>query len=357
LFAEFKPAVADDFVDWWHALGAGGRILPAMLHISPAMTGIEALDGSGHWETVAGEGAGWGSVWFVDAVPEDWAPYRYGRWRWVPPWGWTWIDDAAWGFAPSHYGRWVRVTGPGSDEGRWGWVPGKPVDNPAYSPAMVAFLGTAGVGLSYPDASGPAFAWFPLAPGEVFRPTFTRDLDAIRQLNAGSVKDPTAIEATIEDNAPVEIVGADYHNRRFATAVPRAAFLAGQPPQSARVQIPESRLEQAPLIADAAPFPPVPTPLAARVVAATPSTTKIATALVAARAAWVARVATAQRAVAVRAIAVVHAAGARTVKTARAVNPRRSPPAPARPQKLAVLAPSHQSAGKTHLAAVSAGGR
>jgi len=222
---------------------------------------------------------------------------------------------------------------------------------------MVAFLGTAGVGLSYPDASGPAFAWFPLAPGEVFRPTFTRDLDAIRQLNAGSVKDPTAIEATIEDNAPVEIVGADYHNRRFATAVPRAAFLAGQPPQSARVQIPESRLEQAPLIADAAPFPPVPTPLAARVVAATPSTTKIATALVAARAAWVARVATAQRAVAVRAIAVVHAAGARTVKTARAVNPRRSPPAPARPQKLAVLAPSHQSAGKTHLAAVSAGGR
>ena len=25
------------------------------------------------------------------------------------PWGWTWIDDARWGFAPFHYGRWAYV--------------------------------------------------------------------------------------------------------------------------------------------------------------------------------------------------------------------------------------------------------
>jgi hypothetical protein len=41
----------------------------------------------------------------------------YGRWVWVVPWGWTWVDDAPWGFAPFHYGRWVYVS-------YWAWVPG-----------------------------------------------------------------------------------------------------------------------------------------------------------------------------------------------------------------------------------------
>jgi hypothetical protein len=51
-------------------------------------------------------------------------------WRWVMPWGWSWVDDAAWGFAPSHYGRWASIpetdsldpSAPGPE--RWGWVPG-----------------------------------------------------------------------------------------------------------------------------------------------------------------------------------------------------------------------------------------
>ena len=30
-------------------------------------------------------------------MPEKWAPYRHGYWRWIEPWGWTWIDDAPWG--------------------------------------------------------------------------------------------------------------------------------------------------------------------------------------------------------------------------------------------------------------------
>ena len=323
LFAEFKPAVSDDFAEWWRSLGTGDRILPAMLHISPAMTGIEALDGSGHWEAVAGEDSVWGPIWFADAVPDDWAPYRYGRWRWIQPWGWTWIDDAAWGFAPSHYGRWARFPRTGSETERWGWIPGKPVDDPAYAPAVVAFLGTAGVGLSYADANGPAFAWFPLAPGEVYRPTFTRDIAAIRQLNAGCKirlrsRQPTRIMRRDE------IVGAEHHNRRFASAVPRAAFLAGQPVPPALVQIPESRLEQAPLITDAAPFPAAPAPPTPRAVAASPVRAKIVAAAAAAHVAATSSITGARQKIAGNQRGITRAPVARPVAVARAVIPRRN---------------------------------
>jgi hypothetical protein len=74
-------------------------------------------------------------VWTPSTVRSDWAPYRYGRWAWVRPWGWTWVDDAPWGFAPFHYGRWV------SWRGRWGWVPGSYVARPVFAPALVAWLG------------------------------------------------------------------------------------------------------------------------------------------------------------------------------------------------------------------------
>jgi len=37
----------------------------------------------------------------------DWAPYREGHWAWIEPWGWTWVDDASFGFVTSHYGRWA----------------------------------------------------------------------------------------------------------------------------------------------------------------------------------------------------------------------------------------------------------
>jgi hypothetical protein len=71
----------------------------------------------------------------------------------VPPWGWSWIDDARWGFAPFHYGRWT-TTG-----GRWAWAPGDaPAKGlPAWSPATVAWIGAEG-------AAAPA--WLPLGPGE-----------------------------------------------------------------------------------------------------------------------------------------------------------------------------------------------
>src|SRR3989442_15797597 len=73
-------------------------------------------------------------VW-IPRVTIGWVPYHYGRWRWVEPWGWSWIDDAPWGFAPFHYGRWAYA------RNEWFWVPGPVVARPVYAPALVAFVG------------------------------------------------------------------------------------------------------------------------------------------------------------------------------------------------------------------------
>jgi hypothetical protein len=245
-----EPPAADAFDAAWQGRIEEDQSTVARLHLSPELAGLAALDRSGHWDMVGF----YGVVWFPDVTAENWAPYRDGTWRWIAPWGWTWIDNASWGFAPSHYGRWARIND------RWGWVPGKPIADPAYAPAVVAFLGTPGVGLSYADAFSPAIAWFPLGPGEVYWPGFTRDTDVIARLNAGEIEDLWTIRRADNGGPPPEIVTTEYQNRRFASAMPRAAFMAGQPVARALLPIPEARLEAAPLIVASVPFPPAPAP-------------------------------------------------------------------------------------------------
>jgi hypothetical protein len=181
-------------------------------------------------------------------VPADWAPYRYGHWRWVAPWGWTWIDDMPWGFAPSHYGRWARIGGLDGAGEQWVWVPGRSVAHPVYMPATVNFLGSAGIGLSAPDPIGTVIAWFPLAPGEVYWPSYTTDLDLIRRTNAGAVTNIAKIGPGIGGDPPGELLTASYRNRRFASIVPRAVFAGGRAVAPALVQLPTERLDNAPLL-------------------------------------------------------------------------------------------------------------
>jgi hypothetical protein len=259
-----EAATADDFDRWWRSVDHGDAGRQALNYVSAMMTGFDALDANGEWQQVAGYGA----VWFPTRVAADWAPYRFGHWQWVRPWGWTWIDDAAWGFAPSHFGRWLRVSLPGKTEQHWGWSPGEHIADPLYVPAAVAFIGTVGVGLSYPNSSGPAIAWFALAPGEPYWPGYPADLAAIRRMNQGEVPDLDGIgPAAAGGGPPVHIVERSYQNRRFATVVPRAVFVGGRPVAPALVQLPERRLENAPLLAGSPQIPPAP-PASAPVVAA-----------------------------------------------------------------------------------------
>src|SRR6266404_2950406 len=71
-------------------------------YVSRDMVGYDDLDDYGSWR----DEPEYGHVWYPREVAVGWAPYSYGYWNWVGPWGWTWVDYSPWGFAPYHYGRW-----------------------------------------------------------------------------------------------------------------------------------------------------------------------------------------------------------------------------------------------------------
>lgn len=149
----------DDFAAWVARDEQAYARSESARYISPEMTGWQDLDRHGHWETHPEYGA----IWAPTVVPVGWAPYRSGHWTWIAPWGWTWIDDARWGFAPFHYGRWVHYNR------RWCWVPGHRSVRPVYSPALVAWIGGGRVSV------GGSVGWVPLGPRDVYHRHGGRD--------------------------------------------------------------------------------------------------------------------------------------------------------------------------------------
>ena len=144
--------------------------------------------------------------------------------------------------------------------------------NPVWTPAVVAFLGTPGVGLCYADGRGPAIAWFPLAPGEIYWPSYTSDLEYIRAVNAANVADLSAIGMRHDGEPPASIVNAHFANREFASVVPRPVFIAGRTVATALLTIPEERLLNAPAIMGSPQIGPPPGRLHAATASARPRT-------------------------------------------------------------------------------------
>jgi hypothetical protein len=81
------------------------------------MAGAEDLSDYGDWVFTKKYGYVWRPYANAVGMYADWSPYRYGHWRWIPPYGWTWVNDEPWGWATYHYGRWVW------DNGYWYWTP------------------------------------------------------------------------------------------------------------------------------------------------------------------------------------------------------------------------------------------
>ena len=79
--------------------------------------GAEDLNEYGEWIHTRKYGYVWKPFRTSVASYSDWSPYRYGQWRWIPPFGWTWVNDEPWGWATYHHGRWVW------DGGNWYWTP------------------------------------------------------------------------------------------------------------------------------------------------------------------------------------------------------------------------------------------
>jgi hypothetical protein len=281
--ATTEPAAADEFAEWCRAHAVDDAGLAAPYFVSREMTGYAALDAAGSWRA----SVEYGAVWQPAALPAGWAPYRDGHWRWLKPWGWSWVDDEPWGFATSHYGRWLF------DDNRWSWVPGRWSAHPVWMPAVVAFLGTQGVGLSYAGGTGPAIGWFPLSPGEIYWPGYTADIDYIRAVNAGVATDPETIRGRADGEPPAAVANAHFANREFSSVVPRTVFVAGQPAAPALVTIPGWRLRNAPAIMGSPRIGPPPPLASVRIAAAAPARGHPPAAAKAKSAAWVAAVRTA----------------------------------------------------------------
>ena len=207
----------DDFNRWGGDRDRGLVESTSARYVDRSTPGYSDLDASGTWDT----DPSYGAVWYPSAVPVDWAPYRYGRWIWIEPWGWTWVASEPWGYAPFHYGRWAYV------RRRWGWIPGPPVRHPCYAPALVVFIGV---------NNGGVQAWFPLGPREPYNPWYHSDDRYRRRVNGGmDAGDVTRVRYT--------------NRHRGFTAVSSETFRSGVPVAKRRVTVSSGQVTSARVIA------------------------------------------------------------------------------------------------------------
>jgi hypothetical protein len=236
----------DEFDNWAYSRDHRYEGSRSARYLSHDVVGYEDLDDYGEWR----DDSNYGHVWFPTRVSAGWAPYREGHWVWISPWGWTWVDDAPWGYAPFHYGRWVAVGG------RWGWVAGPVNVVPVYAPALVVFLGAGGIGF------GGNVGWFPLGPREVYVPSYRVSRVYINRVN---VSNTTVSSTTITQvynttivNRTTTITNVTYVNRNVAgavTAVPQRAFVSAQPVARVAVAVNAREMASVPVSSRAAVAP------------------------------------------------------------------------------------------------------
>ena len=196
----------------------------SLRYVSPHIPGAWELDSGGDWQPASD----YGPVWFP-RVAAGWQPYHNGHWVNHAPWGWMWVEDEPWGYAPFHYGRWVVLNG------RWGWIPGPVEAHPIFAPALVVFAGGihfGGVGVS---------VWFPLGPGEPYRPWYPCSPHYIDEVNISNIRPSRVVHV---ETSYVKIVNVTnitnitYVNRTVGvTAMSHDDFASGRSANKVSVKI------------------------------------------------------------------------------------------------------------------------
>jgi hypothetical protein len=218
----------DDFDNWCNGRDHREDHSASIRYVSPEVVGYEDLDDYGGWRPVPE----YGTVWFPQTTVVGWAPYRYGHWAYIAPWGYTWVEDEPWGYAPFHYGRWVTVGG------AWGWVPAPPpvvgvaYVRPVYAPALVAFVGGPGFAVGVGVGAGVSVGWFPLGPREVYVPSYPVSRAYVTNINVTNTRVETTVVnnyyTNVVVNKNVTVTNVTYVNRTSVTATNGAAFAGGQ---------------------------------------------------------------------------------------------------------------------------------
>ena len=239
----------DDLDRWARERDRRGDNSASARYVSQEVVGYEDLDTNGTWRS----DPNYGNVWTPTRVAAGWTPYHDGHWAWVDPWGWTWVDDAPWGFAVSHYGRWANFNG------TWGWVPGPPREQAVYAPALVAFVGGRNfqISASLGSVVAAAVGWFPLAPREVYQPSYPVSrgyFDNINRSNAviapttiTNVYNTTNITNTTIVNNTTKVVYVNQQVTGAVVAVPAQAFAQSQSVAKAAVPLPKEVALSAPV--------------------------------------------------------------------------------------------------------------
>lgn len=214
------PAPEDEFFRWSLSLDTHRFNSISARYVSTEMAGYDELDNAGDWQPESDYGA----IWFPH-VEAGWAPYHNGHWVNTPPFGWTWVAAEPWGAAPFHYGRWVTISG------RWAWIPGPRQGHPVWSPAQVVFAGgiqVGGVGVS---------VWFPLGPGEAYKPWYPCSPQYINQINISNIQPSRVVHVQNTYINVVNVTNVTYVNRTYVTAVKQEDFAAGRPTANVSVKI------------------------------------------------------------------------------------------------------------------------
>ena len=252
---ERARADEDDFDHWCMDRDRREEHSISSRYVSDDVVGYQDLDDYGGWRPVPE----YGNVWFPRTTVVGWAPYRYGHWVWIAPWGWTWVDDAPWGFAPFHYGRWVVVGGV------WGWVPCPPRPavvtvayvRPVYAPALVAWVGGAhwGVGVAVGGAPAAGVAWFPLGPRDAYCPSYHVSHTYVTNVNVSNTTiinrtQVTNVYNNVYVNKTVNVTNVTYQNQtapNAVTAVSHQAFVSAQPVHNNMIRVAQREVVSAPV--------------------------------------------------------------------------------------------------------------
>jgi hypothetical protein len=231
-------ASRDSFDDWAYLRDQRDERVTSDRYVTREMTGYEDLDQFGVWR----DDREYGPLWLPRSVPANWAPYRDGRWAWVAPWGWTWVDNAPWGYAPFHYGRWVEVNK------RWCWAPGRTVSRPVWAPALVGWVGGSNWQLSFSSGSNlrpaPATGWYPLGPRHVYTPAYKVAPDHLRWINRNAHPDDHHVGGPDRRYAGLTVVPHEQFSQHGTVVVPNAprAVVSNVSLQAAPVAVPPAPL-------------------------------------------------------------------------------------------------------------------
>ncbi|HVF67434.1 MAG TPA: DUF6600 domain-containing protein [Pyrinomonadaceae bacterium] len=203
--ADWDLSRAADFDEWdsWNRereqyLSARLKYEGRERYYDEEVYGAEDLDLYGDWTYTSDYGYVWRPHTTVVNNYYNWAPYRYGRWVWCNPYGWTWVADEDWGWAPYHYGRWVYYNN------NWCWAPrgyGYHYRRAWWRPALVAFV-------NINIGSDRHVCWYPLTYGqrdprgrwwsrrnEPLTPLRRRDIDRLHRANPALLRAVTTARA------------------------------------------------------------------------------------------------------------------------------------------------------------------